>query len=474
VTRPLPAHLVAAGAAAGLALANLVRLHWPAPLLAAAPALLAAGRSRIAAAVLVVGLGGWWWGSVRLDALDRSVLAHEVGSAGPAEAVTTAEARRGTFAARQFATVTSFDGRTFSEPVLLDLPLARAPPQGARIRFVAEVRRPRPPSHGFDERAWLHRQGVHVVLRLHRWRLVGRRGGVSGAGDRLRSWLRRASAPGLTGERRAVLEGVLLGDDNGLTPGLKTAFRRAGLYHLLAVSGQNVVLLVGGVLGLAVCFGLPRAGGHLAALAAIAAYVLAVGPQASVVRAAVAGGVVSLAWLLGRGSDRWHALLVGAVALLAWSPYAVFDPGFQLSFAAVAAIFLGFRPLRRELDGYPLPPLARDAVALSAVCGVATAPILWAEFAAVPLLGVVANVLVEAAVPLLLGLAFATAAVGPVAPPLAAALAWANGWVAAYVAGCARAVAALPGAQATGGSAALAAAGGLVLAAYAWRRWRPT
>src|SRR5439155_23982736 len=55
--------------------------------------------------------------------------------------------------------------------------------------------------------------------------------------------LRRASAPGLTGERRAVLEGVVLGDDAGLGEGLKTSFRRSGLYHLLAVSGQNVILL---------------------------------------------------------------------------------------------------------------------------------------------------------------------------------------------------------------------------------------
>jgi len=72
----------------------------------------------------------------------------------------------------------------------------------------------------------------------------------------------------------------------------------------------------------------------------------------------------------------------------------------------------------------------------------------------------------------LLGLAFAAAAVDPVAPPLAAGLAWLNGWVAAYIALCARAVAAVPAAQARGPGAALAAAGSLGVAAYAWRRWR--
>ena len=73
-------------------------------------------------------------------------------------------------------------------------------------------------------------------------------------------WLRRSSSPGLTGERRALVEGVLLGDDGGLSDGSKRAFRRSGLYHLLAVSGQNVVLLAGGVLALAVALGLGRVG----------------------------------------------------------------------------------------------------------------------------------------------------------------------------------------------------------------------
>ena len=105
---------------------------------------------------------------------------------------------------------------------------------------------------------------------------------------------------------------------------------------------------------------------------------------------------------------------------------------------------------------------------------VATAPLLWLQFGAVPLLGIAANALVEPAVGPLLGLAFATAAVDPVSPSLAAALASLNGWIAAYVALCARAIAAVPFAQVHGAGAALAAAGSLVAAAYAWRRWRTT
>jgi competence protein ComEC len=340
------------------------------------------------------------------------------------------------------------------------------------VSLLAVVRLPDGPGEGFDERTWLRRQGVHVVFKVDEWHVMGHRGGLGGAGDRLRAWLRAASAPGLTGERRAVLEGVVLGDDNGLSPGLKTAFRRSGLYHLLAVSGQNVVLLAGGVLELVVLLGLSRTWGHVGALAAIGAYVLAVGPQPSVIRAAVAGFAVSIAWLAARERDQWHVLLLAAVVLLAWSPYALFDAGFQLSFVAVIAIFVAARPLARELEGYPMPPYLRLALPVAAACSLATAPVLWLQFGAVPLLGVVANALVEPAVPPLLGLAFAAAAVDPLSPTLAALLAWVNGWIAAYVVLCARAVAAAPFAQAHGNGAALATAGALLAAALLWRRIR--
>jgi competence protein ComEC len=466
VRRVLPVHVLACALVAGLALANLARLP-DRPLVAGGAAVVVAGplasrRFWLVAAALL--LAGWWWGTVRLDALDRSELAPRIGTAGDLVAVTTTDARPGTFVARQFARVTSFDGHELGEPVELELPLGRSPPQGARLALLAVVEAPRGPEHGFDERTWLRRQGVHVVLQVDRWRVLGQRGGFGGLADRIRAWLRTASSPGLRGERRSLVEGVLLGDTGGLSSGLKQAFRRSGLYHLLAVSGQNVVLLAGGVLAVAAFVGIGRAWGHAAALGAIGAYVLAVGPQPSVVRAAIAGAAVSTAWLLGRQKDAWHVLLLAAVVLLAWNPYTVFDAGFQLSFVAVLAIFVLGGPFTRILDGYPLPGRLRPVIAISAACTLATAPILWLQFDQVPLYGVVANALVEPAMPSLLGLAFGAAVVDPVSPTLASLLAWANGWIAAYIAGCARLVSALPGAQVSGRAAALAAAGTVVLA----------
>ncbi len=475
MTRVLPAQVILGALAAGLCAANVVRPGGTALALLAVPPIAALASPRSAPVAVAAALAcslGWWWGAVRLDALDRTELAADVGRAGDLVVVTTADARPGTFVQRQMARAVSFEGRRLGERVELELPLGRPPPQGARLAVLARITAPRGPSHGFDERTWLRRQGVHVVLRVDRFRVVGQRGGVGGLADRLRAWLRRASTPGLAGDRRALVEGIVLGDDTGLSEHLNQAFRRSGLYHLLAVSGENVVLLATGMLGLGVLAGAPRGWSHLAALAAIGAYVLAVGPQPSVIRAAVSGGAVSVAWLLGRERDGWHALLLAAVVLLAWSPYAVFDAGFQLSFVAVAAIFVLGRPLVRGLEGYPLPRRLRAPVAIAVACSVATAPILWLQFGAVPLLGVLANVLVEAAVGPLLALAFATALVDAVAPGPATVLAHLNGLVAAYVAACAEAVGSLPVAQAGGAWSALAAAGALLAAVLLLRSLR--
>jgi len=473
--RVLPAHFAVIAAAAGLALANVLRVGGRAATagvgLGVAGAVLGGSRrSVIAGAVAVILVGGWWWGSHRLAALDRSPLSAELGRSGEARVEITGPARHGLYAIRLPGRIRSFERAPVDERVELELPLGRAPPQGAIVDALVVVRAPRGPSDGFDERTWLHRQGIHAVLHVDGWRVVGRRHGLGGLGDRLRRWLQHGSGAGLDGERRAIVEGVLLGDDDALSPSLKTAFRRSGLYHLLAVSGENVVLLAGGVLVLGWFFGVSRWIGHVCALAAIGAYVLAVGPQPSVIRAAVSGAAVSIAWLAAHERDRWHVLGLGAAALLAWNPYVVYDAGFQLSFAAVLAIFVLAGPIRSRLEGYPLPGGIRAGVAISVACALVTAPILWLQFGQVPLLGVAANAAAEPAMPVLLGLAFGAAIVQPLSPSLAASLAWLNGWVALYIAGCARAIGAVPFAQVTGGAAALAVALLLVAAAVVCRR----
>ena len=456
-------YVLGGSAVLGLAAANAARVHGLGLVLSvvvasAAGAFAAEPIARVVLIALALLLAGWWWGSARLDALDSSVLLAHVGEAAPSLAVVTGPARQSSFELRVPATMRRFGPLAVDEPILLELPLGRSPPQGAHLQLLARLRLPRPASNGFDERTWLRRHGVHVVVAARDWEVVGRRGGLGGYADRVHGWLAASLAPGLTGERRAVLEGVVLGEDQGLSPELRTSFRASGLYHLLAVSGQNVVFVGVGVLVLAWLIGLPRWLGELGALGGIASYVLAVGPQPSVIRAGIAGSLGSLAWLSARQRDRWYFLLLGAFVLLAWNPYNLLDAGFQLSFTAVAAIFVGVPRARRVLDGYPLPKGVPEAIAVSLACGLATAPILWLQFGRIPIYTVPANLLAAPVVAPLLGLSLVAAIVASISPPAAAAIAWANGWLAAYLAGCARLVGGLPGSTVSSSSGLVALA----------------
>ena len=452
---------------------DLVELHWPAllvgsvcvglglaiwiavPLAVVAVLSLAAvagsatldGPARLAALGVALALVGLGWGSLRMDALRRSVLASSVGESGVAELVTVAPARSSPYSIRVLALVRAFRRERLSERVLVVLPVGRSPPRGAVIEATVRVAEPRPEQDGFDERAWLARQGVHVVLESSSWRQIGRRGGIAGVGDALRDRIERAVGRGTEGVRRGIVLGVVLGEDEGLPRGVQDDFRASGLYHLLAVSGQNVAFLAAGIYGLGWLVRLRRTWRELSILVAIAVYVLAVGWQPSVVRAGVAGALASLAWLAARPRDRWHFLAIGALVLMAWMPTSALEPGFQLSFAAVAAIFLAVPRVRTSLDGYPLPAGVADALAVALACGLTTAPIVLLHFGNAPLYTVPANVLAFAAAPLVLGLGLLAAVVDPASPTAAAGLAALAGWAAAWLELIARVVADLPGAQ---------------------------
>jgi competence protein ComEC len=132
---------------------------------------------------------------------------------------------------------------------------------------------------------------------------------------------------------------------------------------------------------------------------------------------------------------------------MAWMPTSVLEPGFQLSFAAVAAIFLAVPRVRTALEGYPVPPAVSDALVVALACGVVTAPILLFHFGQVPVYTVLANVVAFAAAPVVLGLGLLAAVADPVSPDVAAGLASLAGWAAAWLELVARTVAGLPNAQ---------------------------
>ena len=164
-------HVFVASICLGLAAADVARVSLLAAALGGALLLALAAREEALRPALLAGgllLAGWWWGSARLEALDRSVLLAHADTAERALLVITGPARSSRFELRLPAQVRRFGAFRFREPVLLELPLGRAPPQGSMVEAITTVRLPRPAKDGFDEGSWLRHQGVHVVLHADR------------------------------------------------------------------------------------------------------------------------------------------------------------------------------------------------------------------------------------------------------------------------------------------------------------------
>ena len=122
-----------------------------------------------------------------------------------------------------------------------ELALAGTPARPSARRGAAPARSRGPP---FDYSAYLRRRGIAAELLLDRARPTGRRrGGLAGVLDRMRGRAERAVAAGMGVDSAALLRGMVLGEDDRIDDATRQDWRDAGLAHLLAVSGQNVMLL---------------------------------------------------------------------------------------------------------------------------------------------------------------------------------------------------------------------------------------
>src|SRR5437762_705273 len=179
----------------------------------------------------------------------------------------------------------------------------------------------------------------------------------------------------------ALLAGLLLGERTALPPELDEGFRRAGVYHVLAVSGFNVVLLAAAVLALCRLARVGRRVSAVAAIVVVVGFAAVIGPEPSVLRAAVMAVLVLAALLLERDASVTNSLALAALAILVVRPGDLGDPGFQLSFAATAGIVAA-----------PMPRgMLASAIAVSAAAQLAVLPITLTHFNQLSTIGVVAN-----------------------------------------------------------------------------------
>jgi competence protein ComEC len=271
----------------------------------------------------------------------------------------------------------------------MEVPAGAAP--GAGLKLAGRFKRPEAGEGDLDFAAYLKRRGIAGELTVDRVAVTGdRRAGLRGAIDRMRERALAGIASGLPSALGALAQGMVLGADEDIPDSVREDFRDAGLSHVLAASGTNVMLLVALAIPLLAGAGLPYNARIPILIGSIALYVPLAGGGPSIQRAGVMGAAGLLALLLSRPASRWHALFLAACVTLALNPRVWSDPGWQLSFAAVVGILLLAPGIGRRLSA--LPGALADGVALTVAATIATAPLAAHHFGTASLASLPANV----------------------------------------------------------------------------------
>lgn len=430
--------MTATGLAVGLSVSNTVGLpgSWLLAiglLICVASLLIRREGLRPLAAVLLLLAAvvcGLTVGTERIVAIDGGALNGEEGSDVELSGFVATPPRRST------------DGRLFLFETDRGRTLVEAPripadtSTGDRLGVSGSLRSPPDWMNGY-----LEVQGVTRVVEADTVRpLPGARAGFTGWMDAIRDRAEAALGFGIGQPEAALARGFVLGQDQAIGEDVADQFRASGLAHLLAVSGQNILLLSILATPFLAALGLPLKARLLVVVALIGLYIPVTGAGPSIQRAGIMGVAAIAATAAGRPAMRSWILALAAVLTLALNPRALFDPGWQLSFAAVAGIMVFAGPVAgavaEVLPGREsrVSTALADGVGVTAAAAIATLPLIAFHFESIPVTTLGANLVAMPAVAPSMWLGMIAAVLGQVHEVAALPFNWINAVLLAFIA----------------------------------------
>ncbi len=229
---------------------------------------------------------------------------------------------------------------------------------GQRLRFRARLSPPPGPvvPGGYDFARWAYFQGIGGVgFVTSKIELLPDEAGdinVSETLGQLRQAISQRIQSALPGQAGAIATALTTGERTGLSEETNDAFRNSGLFHILSISGLHMAIMGGSIFFLvrfllalfphfALQFPIKKWAAATAIVGALC-YLLISGGSFATVRSFIMIAVMFLAILLDRPALALRNVAVAALVILILFPASVFDPGFQMSFAAVLSLIAGY------------------------------------------------------------------------------------------------------------------------------------
>ena len=323
---------------------------------------------------------------------------------------------------------------------------------GDRVRVDGEISRPQIGEDGFDYGRYLATKRISALVEATSVRPVGEERGWIGQVHRRTDV---ALGYGLGPREAAVVRGMVLGDRSLMPEELEKSFQGSGITHVLAISGQHVVILAGVIYFSMRTFAIPPTMRVGVTIGLIWLYILVAGAPPSAIRAGVIATFVLAAPLLGRQVSPLHFMSTMLALVLSYNPELIYSTGFQLSVAAVFGILLVTKPLKSLVERTLFRPLKSpprqlsNLISVSLAAQIATSPIVAATFEEVSIVGVFTNLI---AVPLsgpILVLGLLGSLAGNIYPLLAYPLNACNGFLNTILIKTAQGASSLPFASVT-------------------------
>jgi competence protein ComEC len=300
--------------------------------------------------------------------------------------------------------------------VLVTVPRYPEYDYGDLLLITGELQTP-PRLDDFDYKGYLAHQGIYTTIYYPKVAVIeGGHGSplLAGIYD-LRQNMAATLAEVLPEPQASLAQGVLLGLRGNIPDDLRTDFTRSGTAHVLAISGLNLGIMAGLLVG----FGLWLFGRRhylyvWLAFVIIWFYTIITGMNPPVVRGAIMASMFLFAEALGRQRSSLAALTFTAAVMVGVSPYILGDASFQLSFLAMAGLIFIFPPLRdagRRLisarlgdEGFLVATLnlVIDSMSATLAAIIAVWPLIAYYFGIFSLVGPLATFLVTPVLPVII------------------------------------------------------------------------
>jgi competence protein ComEC len=270
---------------------------------------------------------------------------------------------------------------------------------GSVVNIISEIRIPlgRRNFGGFNSKKFLASRGVSGTIGTSEKALTILKGNralwFKNTGYKLRHNMIDTLNKCMPAKESSVIAGMLIGYTSDMPEEMEENFRRAGLSHVMAVSGANIAFLLAPLLWLLKKMGFNPRWSSALAFPSMIFYVFATGMEASVIRAAIMAGVTLTGMLLWRKADIYCSLAVSAIIVLLGNTYMLFDLGFILSFSATLSLVIMYKPIFSRLP-VKIPKIIRDTLAGTIAAQLGVIPIIAYCFNTFSLISVFTNLLI--------------------------------------------------------------------------------